>query len=168
MVSTLHHSFSHTSALAHVASTSLRSNLLRPISAIISPNLRRQLSTDDTWFAFEISSSSSNASAIADRGVVMLQALLPCLHPACKHVEQIEELHPNMVVQDAGSCNLYICMSGNVIDWIFAHNACSKFFFLQTHVSAPSSGSYVAFGSRIYNSEACLFYYINTYFYDRY
>ncbi|KAL4639242.1 hypothetical protein ACB092_03G203500 [Castanea dentata] len=35
-------------ALAHVASSTSRSNLLRPISAIISPNLRRQLSTDDT------------------------------------------------------------------------------------------------------------------------
>ena len=42
-----------------------------------------------------------------------------------------------------------------------------SFFFLQTHVSAPSSGSYVAFGSRIYNFEACLFYYINTYFYSK-
>ncbi|KAF3974448.1 hypothetical protein ACB098_03G157600 [Castanea mollissima] len=35
-------------ALAHVASSTSRSNLLRPISAIVSPNLRRQLSTDDT------------------------------------------------------------------------------------------------------------------------
>ena len=41
-------------------------------------------------------------------------------------------------------------------------------FFLQTHLSVPSSGSGVAFGSSIYNSEAvCLFYYINTYFYGR-
>ncbi|KAK4598270.1 hypothetical protein RGQ29_015657 [Quercus rubra] len=35
-------------ALAHVASSTSRSNLLRPISAFVSPNLRRQLSTDDT------------------------------------------------------------------------------------------------------------------------
>ncbi|KAK9985220.1 hypothetical protein SO802_034745 [Lithocarpus litseifolius] len=35
-------------ALAHVASSTSRSNLLRPISAFISPNFHRQLSTDDT------------------------------------------------------------------------------------------------------------------------
>ncbi|KAL0001908.1 hypothetical protein SO802_015689 [Lithocarpus litseifolius] len=35
-------------ALAHVASLTLCSNLLCPISAFISPNLHRQLSTDDT------------------------------------------------------------------------------------------------------------------------
>ncbi|XP_075656853.1 uncharacterized protein LOC142626971 isoform X2 [Castanea sativa] len=35
-------------------------------------------------------------------------SLISLKHPASKHVEQIEELHPNMVVQDAGSCNLYI------------------------------------------------------------
>ncbi|KAK9990625.1 hypothetical protein SO802_025610 [Lithocarpus litseifolius] len=35
-------------ALAQVASSTSRSNVLRPISAFISPNLRHQLSTDDT------------------------------------------------------------------------------------------------------------------------
>ncbi|KAK9995875.1 hypothetical protein SO802_020561 [Lithocarpus litseifolius] len=35
-------------ALAHVASSTTRSNLLRLISAFISQNLHRQLSTDDT------------------------------------------------------------------------------------------------------------------------
>ncbi|KAM4087912.1 hypothetical protein ACB094_07G031700 [Castanea mollissima] len=37
------------------------------------------------------------------------------LYPICKLDQS----------KDAGSCNLYICMSGNVIDWIFAHNACN-------------------------------------------
>ncbi|XP_075656854.1 uncharacterized protein LOC142626971 isoform X3 [Castanea sativa] len=80
-------------------------------------------------------------------------SLISLKHPASKHVEQIEELHPNMVVQDAGSCNLYIyaCLVMSLIGSLLTMLVVS-FFFLQTHVSAPSSGSYVAFGSRIYNS----------------